>query len=202
MEDPGVLECYDYDTQKSLLAAPSNGGSSQGYHRLSAFAHMRVRVVFRPTRECVHNYCLFLDNANDPRNRIILDISTSATHTIGPDKLVIEMQEGETLRRGSVVRMGDLYSGLCTRRPFQLRNATRKPMKVCLYCSHQDEVKFEEALDESVSTVAPRGVIRRGGADGTATQGEKEDLEGDGANSKGSVADFNISGLEPNVDLR
>ncbi len=197
MEDPGVLECYDYDTKVSLLT--NSNGSSQGYHRLSAFAHMRVRVVFRPTRECVRNYSIFLDNANDLRNRIILEVATSAAHTLGPDKLVIEMQEGETLRRGSVIRMGDLYSGLCTRRLLQFRNATRKPMKVCLYCSHQDEVKFEEALDESVSTLAPR-VIRRG-ADGTGIGGEKESLE-DGTNSKGSVADFNISGLEQNADLR
>ncbi len=201
VEEPGVLECYDYDTKISLLA-PSNG-SSQGYHHLPAFAHMRVRVVFRPTRECVHNYRIFLDNANDLRNRIVLNVMTSAAHTIGPDKLVIEMQEGEILHRGSVINMGDLYSGLCTRHPLQVRNATRKPMKIRLYCSHQDEVKFEEALDESVSTSVPK-VIRRGRADGGTGKGrgEKEDLEGGAAHNKGSVADFNISGLEPNVDLR
>ncbi len=198
MENPGILECYDYDTKDSLL--PNSNGSSQGYHRLSAFAHMRVRVVFRPIRESVRNYSIFLDNANDLRNRIILDIITSTAHTVGPDKIVIEMQEGETLRRGSVIRMGDLYSGLCTRRLLHIRNATRKPMKIGLYCSHQDEVKFEEAWDESVpTTLAPR-VIRRG-ADGEGIGGERESLE-DNANSKGSVADFNISGLEQNADLR
>ncbi len=159
--------------------------------------------MFRPTRECVHNYCIFLDNTNDLRNRVVLNAMTSAAHTIGPDKLVIEMQEGEILHRGSVINMGDLYSGLCTRRPLQVRNATRKPMKIRLYCSHQDEMNFEEALDESVSTLVPK-VIRRGGANGGTGKGrgEKQDLQDGTANNNGSVADFHISELDPSVDLR
>ncbi len=201
MEEPGVLECYDYDTKVSLLA-PSNG-SSQRYHRLPAFAHMRVRVVFRPTRECVHNYCIFLDNANDSRNRIVVNVVTSSARTIEPDKLVIEMKEGEILHRGSAIDMGDLYTGLCTRRPLQVLNATRKPMNIRLYCSHQDEVKFEEALDESVSTLVPK-VIRRGDADGGASKGRggKKDLEDGATDNKGSLAGLNISGLDPDVGLR
>ncbi|CAM9214516.1 unnamed protein product, partial [Phaeothamnion confervicola] len=149
--ESGVLDCSDYDTNAPL---PMHTG-----RKISAYAHLRIRVAFRPRQVGERDYRIYVENVNDPGNAPTVDILTSVIPEAFREGLLIMMDSGERLGGGSVLSFGDCYTGTPVSRRLRVKNTRQTPMDIHLSSDRPAEVRFD--LETDVIGSAPRHQRRR-----------------------------------------
>ncbi|CAM9873303.1 unnamed protein product, partial [Ectocarpus sp. 8 AP-2014] len=130
--EAGVLSCSDYDTGAPLPT--SSAGRTIG-----AYAHLRVRVAFRP-REVRAGYRIFVENLNNVADTLAVDILTSVVSEDHREGLRIETDKDGLLEGGSVLQFDKCYTGMPVWRKLRVKNTTVHAMDVSLGSDRPGEV--------------------------------------------------------------
>ncbi|CAM9826222.1 unnamed protein product, partial [Ectocarpus sp. 13 AM-2016] len=131
--EAGVLSCSDYDTGAPLPT--SSAGRTIG-----AYAHLRVRVTFRPREVGERDYRIFVENLNNVADTLAVDILTSVVSEDHREGLRIETDEDGLLEGGSVLQFDKCFTGMPVWRKLRVKNTTVHSMDVSLGSDRPGEV--------------------------------------------------------------
>jgi len=122
------LKFYNYDTGEELDCKP-----------LSAFAHLRIRVQFRPQEIGEFSYDFQIENANDMNNTE----ETKITSVVR----AVKREESLVVSSGNILDFGDCCAGVWTRQQLILRNVSDVPLDIT-FQGVDAEVKFKIKIDD------------------------------------------------------
>jgi len=122
------LTFYNYDTGEELDCKP-----------LSAFAHLRIRVQFRPQEIGEFSYDFQIENANDMSNIE----ETKITSVVR----AVKREESLVVSSGNILDFGDCCAGVWTRQQLILRNVSDVPLDIT-FQGVDAEVKFKIKIDD------------------------------------------------------
>ncbi|CAM9487045.1 unnamed protein product, partial [Ectocarpus fasciculatus] len=131
--EAGVLSCSDYDTGAPLPT--SSAGRTIG-----AYAHLRVRVAFRPREVGERDYRIFVENLNNVADTLAVDILTSVVSEDHREGLRIETDRDGLLEGGSVLQFDKCYTGMPVWRKLRVKNTTVHSMDISLGSDRPGEV--------------------------------------------------------------
>ncbi|ORX51768.1 hypothetical protein BCR36DRAFT_582810 [Piromyces finnis] len=122
------LTFYNYDTGEELDCKP-----------LSAFAHLRIRVKFRPQEIGEFSYDFQIENANDMNNVE----ETKITSVVR----AVKREESLVVSSGNILDFGDCCAGVWTKQQIILRNVSDVPLDINFQGVDAD-VKFKIKIDD------------------------------------------------------
>eukprot|EP00833_Pecoramyces_ruminatium_P011519 jgi/Orpsp1_1/1185551/evm.model.c7180000094347.1 len=134
------LTFYNYDTGEELDCKP-----------LSAFAHLRIRVQFRPQEIGEFSYDFQIENANDMSNIE----ETKITSVVR----AVKREESLVVSSGNILDFGDCCAGVWTRQQLILRNVSDVPLDIT-FQGVDAEVKFKIKIDDMNSDNKDDNMIR------------------------------------------
>ncbi|OUM65110.1 hypothetical protein PIROE2DRAFT_7914 [Piromyces sp. E2] len=134
------LTFYNYDTGEELDCKP-----------LSAFAHLRIRVQFRPQEIGEFSYDFQIENANDMSNVE----ETKITSVVR----AVKREESLVVSSGNILDFGDCCAGVWTKQQIILRNVSDVPLDIN-FQGVDAEVKFKIKIDDMNSENKENNLIK------------------------------------------
>jgi len=134
------LKFFNYDTGEELDCKP-----------LSAFAHLRIRVQFRPQEIGEFSYDFQIENANNMSNVE----ETKITSVVR----AVKREESLVVSSGNILDFGDCCAGVWTRQQLILRNVSDVPLDIS-FQGVDAEVKFKIKIDDINSEDKENGLIK------------------------------------------